>query len=128
MKKAEQVEVVEDPGDDTGILRCYLWWREIGEVTRSVLKPSESPEKDFGAVRRLTSGEWELVAAVQRGPTRRQIHFVAVSTDAIERRDRWRLVKLAPGVWDVPVSVHVPGQMHAFMTLLEVPEPAPWEA
>lgn len=112
----------KDPGDDTVVGRVYAHWvREVRDVTRA-------PEGDRARahVHRQDGGAWELAFSLDRGPGKRQVHFVCVDPDAV-REDRWPLLQLAPGVWDLPRSVHVPGQFHGFVTLLGVPEPAPWQ-
>lgn len=40
----------------------------------------------------------------------------------------WGLTKLGPSVWTVSPSVHLPDAFHGYVTLCEVPDPAPWEA
>jgi hypothetical protein len=35
--------------------------------------------------------------------------------------------RVSRGVYSVMPSLHMPGVLHAFVTLYEVPEPAPWE-
>jgi len=37
------------------------------------------------------------------------------------------LRQLGPGTWRVAPSVNIPGQIHAFVILCGVPDPAPWE-
>jgi len=109
-----------DPGDDTGILRAYLHWvGSVAEVTRS---PAGAA---LGCVYKMDE-HWNLVFAIDRGPSRRQRHFVQLSL-AEDDAEGWPLVKLAPGVWDIPTSIHIEGQFHGFVTLLGVPSPAPWE-
>lgn len=39
----------------------------------------------------------------------------------------WGLTKLDAHTWGVSPSVHLPGAFHGYVTLCEVPEPAPWE-
>jgi hypothetical protein len=39
----------------------------------------------------------------------------------------WGLTKLGPSVWAVSPSIHLPGTFHGYVTLCEVPDPAPWE-
>lgn len=110
----------EDPGDDSGIMRVHLrWCGTIEEATTGDGPP-------LGHIYRRDDGVWELVFSVRRSPTRRQRFFAAVSVD-VKRPGRWLIVKLAPGVWDVPESIHFEGQFHGFVTLIGVPDPAPWE-
>jgi len=39
---------------------------------------------------------------------------------------RWGLRRLGPGVWTLSPSVHVHGDLHAYVTVVGVPEPAPF--
>lgn len=109
-----------DPGDDSVVLRVHLHWlHSVPEVMTSAGPP-------VGHVGRDQDGAWQLVFAVQRLPTRRQRHFVSVDPDRV-RPNRWWMLKLGPGVWDIPQSIFFEGQIHAFVTLVGVPDPAPWE-
>ncbi len=40
---------------------------------------------------------------------------------------RFVLFKLGPGVWKLAPSLTVPGLLHAFVTIVHVSDPAPWE-
>lgn len=113
----------EDPGDDSVILRAYLLWA----LSTTQVMQSTHGRAAVCYVGRLPDGEWQLAFAIDRDAGRRQRHFVSVTPSDVARADRWMLVKLAPGVWDIPTSIHVPGQFHGFTTLLNVPDPAPWE-
>lgn len=111
----------EDPCDSSVVLRAHLrWLNSVADVTGSMAGPP------VGHVWRGDDGVWQLAFAVQRGRGRRQRHFIVVDPDGV-RQDRWGLLKLGPGIWDVPESVFVEGQIHAFITLTGVPDPAPWE-
>lgn len=110
----------KDPGDDSVVLRLYLSWLA---VVRDVL---QSKGDAVGTVHRTPEGIWELVFAVDRGQGRRQRHFIAIDP-GLSRKQRWPLIRLGPGIWDIPVSIHIPGQLHAFVTLIRVPDLAPWE-
>lgn len=110
-----------DPGDASVVLRLHLRWvPSVKDVT------SAMAGVPLGHVWRTEEGKWELAFSLDRGKMKRQRHFVDVDPDGV-RKDRWGLVKLAPGVWDVPVSIVVPDQIHAFVTVTGVPDPAPWE-
>jgi hypothetical protein len=37
------------------------------------------------------------------------------------------MYKLGPTVWKTAPSLRVPGMLHACLTFVDVPEPAPWE-
>ena len=39
----------------------------------------------------------------------------------------WSLMKLGPGVWTVLPSLEVVDLLHVFLTIMDVPEPPPWE-
>lgn len=110
-----------DPCDDTAILRIYLHWAESPQAVLTA--PHGTPA--LGHIHRRDTGEWELVFSIDRGIMRRQRHFITICADR-PRPDRWWIGRLAPGIWDAPRSIHVPGQIHAFVTLVNAPEPAPW--
>jgi len=40
---------------------------------------------------------------------------------------RFLMYRLGPGVWKVTPSVVVPGMLHAYLTIIGVPEPLPWQ-
>lgn len=42
------------------------------------------------------------------------------------RPETWGMDQLGPGVWSLDPSVIIPGVIHAFVTLVDVPEPALW--
>ena len=115
-------EVPKDPGDDSIIMRAIVHWVD------SNISATTSPEgsRPCGHIARADGGAWRLALAIQRGPKKRQRHWIDVDPMGT-RPDRWPLCHLGPGVWDVSKSVHVEGQMHAFLTIVGVPEPAPWE-
>ncbi len=116
MKRGE--DRTADTDDDRGVVRAILPW---ASVMTSVTTGSSS----YGRVERQPGGAWQLAIAVCR-PTRRQVFFIDVDPDGI-RTDRWHLLRLGPGVWEVTPSLHVDGQIHTFITLVGVPEPAPWK-
>lgn len=118
--KMEETDPVADPGDDTGIMHVIALWAPAAAAIMS------SPRgRSLACIHRLADGEWQLALAVDRGPTRRQRHFISVDPDGVQK-DRWGLVRLGDSVWTLARSVHIPGQFHAFVTLVNVPEPAPW--
>lgn len=122
MTKKDRDQVREDPGDDSVLFRIHLHWRGS---TPEVLSSPDNTEA-VGHIWRDKEGAWQLAFAVQRGNGRRQRHFVTIDPDGI-RNDRWALQKLGPGVWDIGQSIFFAGQIHAFVTLIGVPDPAPWE-
>ena len=109
-----------DPGDASVVIRVHARWaKSVPEVLGSPTGPA------LCHVWRDEEGKWQLAFSVQRDKLR-QRHFMDVDPDGL-RENRWALLKLAPGVWDVLPSIVVPDQIHAFVTLVNVPDPAPWE-
>lgn len=53
--------------------------------------------------------------------------LIILATPQPAKMRHWGLVKLGPSVWAVTPSVHLPDAFHGYVTLCEVPEPAPWE-
>jgi hypothetical protein len=105
-----------DPGDDSAILRVIANWApDNPSVSRAVAGGA------CASVQRLEDGTHMLALNVPRG-AKRQHHFVEIDLLGT-RPDRWHLVQLGPGVWDLDESLHVPGQLHAFVTLVGVPHP-----
>ena len=43
-----------------------------------------------------------------------------------DRIEAWGLQRLGPGVWNVEPSILVDNSFHAFVTIIGVPEPAPF--
>lgn len=41
---------------------------------------------------------------------------------------RFVMYRLGPGVWKITPSLYVPTMVHGYLTLVDVPEPAPWIA
>jgi hypothetical protein len=119
--KLDHDEVSSDPGNDSIIMRLIVHWVDSPELA---VTSSGAPH---GCISRDKVGTWRLAFAVQRGKKRRQRHFVDVDPMGT-RQDRWPLHRLGAGVWDLSKSVHVAGQFHGFVTLVGVPDPAPWEA
>ena len=110
---------MQDPGDDSVILRVYLQWRNSLE---EVNDPTSG--KPYGHIHRLPIGVWQLAFSLNRGEKRQQLQVV-VDPDAV-RSDRLPLKKLARGVWDVSLSVNIENEFNGFLTLLDVPDPPPW--
>lgn len=52
--------------------------------------------------------------------------FSAAYSGPHDKPEAWGLEQLGPGVWSVEPSVIIPGLLHAFVTMVNVPEPAPW--
>ena len=113
----------QDPGNDSILMRTLVWWVE------SNVSATTSPEgsRPCGHISRMDGGIWKLAFCLQRGPGKRQKHFVAVDPMGT-RTDRYPLNRLGPGVWDIARPVHVEKQFQGFVTVCGVPDPAPWEA
>jgi len=119
--KKETDLAVKDPGDSSVVLRAYVRWRDKPEeVTKELADPA------VANVSRHPDGSWMLAFSIPRAG-KRVIYFAALSVDGVMRADRWPIMKLAPGVWDLPASIFIPGQVHVFLTVLGIPDPAPWE-
>ena len=41
---------------------------------------------------------------------------------------QFQIRPIAAGVWTISPSLNIPGQLHAFLVIHGVPEPAPWES
>lgn len=108
-----------DPGDDSGIFHAILSWEKDAMEQRSLAVGH------LGFVKRADDGAWMLFVNVNR-TKKRQYHFFQIDPTG-SRADCWKLLRLGSGAWTVLPSVHVPGQMHAFLTLTNVPEPPPWK-
>lgn len=114
-------ETAKDPGDDKCIVRAYLNWADSTKTALTL--PLDGPAACHV---QNEGGRWQLAFSILRGE-RRQHHFAYVSSAHAHVPDTWPMVKLAEGVWDIPVSIHIQGQIHGFFTLVNVPAPAPWE-
>lgn len=42
--------------------------------------------------------------------------------------ESFHIRKVTRGVWALAPSLNIPGELHAFITLYNVPDPAPWES
>jgi hypothetical protein len=119
--KLDHDEVPTDPCDDTVLMRTIVHW--VGSNIEATTSPKGS--RPCGHIARARDGAWRLAFAVQRGE-KRQVHFIDVDPMGT-RADRWPIYQLGPGVWDLSKSVHAEGQYHGFVTVVGVPDPAPWE-
>jgi hypothetical protein len=55
------------------------------------------------------------------------VHLEGETNDGLDGKPcRWVFNKIAPGVWKPSQSLMMP-ELHAYFTLVGVPEPAPWE-
>lgn len=52
--------------------------------------------------------------------------FSPVHSGLREQPESWGMEQLGPGVWALEPSVVIPGVIHAFITIVNVPEPSPW--
>ncbi len=105
--------VNEDPGDDSVVLRIYLQWVDSpGKAMSAKDGPSVGCIVDGGDSARLCMN-------LDRG-NKRQHHFVDLGAAG------WDIVQCGPHVWDIPQSISAPGQLHAFVSIIGVPDPAPW--
>jgi hypothetical protein len=115
----------EDRGDDKVILRTYLAYEpDIRKVFGAPIGIA-----GIACLKRVEDGSFDLTFSLDRGPAdnkKRQRHVVKV--DPFGRHaNMWPIVKLAPNVWDLPMSILIEGQLHAFVTIVNAPNPAPWE-
>jgi|SRR5579871_5940316 len=68
--------------------------------------------------------EYEL--PVQEGEPEGDLEEIAPGVKAWVRMKVFGLSKLGPGVWRMDPSLWVAGELHAFLVLRDVPEPAPF--
>lgn len=100
------------------VLDVVLTWADtIGEQGRC--KVVYTPEADT----------WSLLMGLRNHLNEKFLHGVVVHFDGepVAGTDpRFMLRKLGPGVWKLSPSILAP-KIHAYVTLIGVPEPAPWE-
>lgn len=120
--KLESILVDRDPGDASVVFRAILKWVPSAEEAIR-----DQPQWASGYVMRGPDG-LTLAWSILRGTGKRQRFFTNICDTAIDPRaqSRWPFMRLGPGVWDIPTSIFVDGQIHTFVTLIGVPEPAPW--
>lgn len=99
----------------------------VGSIfVRLVPRPPSAPHDDIIAI--WDSGVLGLVLAPG------QIFPIDVDPDGpvIDEETRqlqsFGLEKICPGVWTLLPSLNVPGVIHVFVTIYDVPTPAPWES
>lgn len=63
---------------------------------------------------------------VREGEPEGELVDVAPGIKAWTTMEYYGLQKLGPGVWRVTPSLFVPGELHAFLVLCDIPEPAPF--
>ena len=102
---------VADPLDDSAILRVIAVWAPSVEAAMSARAGHNLCQLTPDAKIALNVGRGE----------KRQHHVIDVGSGA-----GWGLIQLGPSVWEITPPVWIKGQIHAFVTLVAVPEPAPW--
>jgi len=114
---------MKDEGTDSQILRVVCQWVQTPEQALIASFGTGS----FGTVVRRSDGRWEAVLSFDRNVERkqRQRHFVALNMGGV-RRHPHDLQRLDAHAWDISPSVHFAGQFHGFVSLVGVPEQAPW--
>ncbi len=110
-------EIRDECDDDSDVARVIAPWKDV-------VQDITSGTGTEACIELQADGGWLLVLAVRR-KAKRQVFFIDV-VPGTRVDNRWSLVQLSPGVWEVTPSVHVPGQIHAFITLVNVPQPPPW--
>jgi hypothetical protein len=73
--------------------------------------------------------DWQLF--LQLGPERLPVNLTTAGeqpeiSDGFELT-AFGIVKLGRGVWVLNPSLNIPGELHAYVILRNVPDPAPWE-
>lgn len=118
-------QVHEDTGDEKTLIRVYLAY----EPDIRIVLGAPIGTASIGCVNRLRDGSFELTFSIDRGPViarKRQRHVVKVDP-FLRHGNMWPVIKLGPGIWDLPTSILIEGQFHGFVTIIKAPEPAPWE-
>lgn len=116
----------KDPCNDTVIVRAIALFQDDSAFTYKGPHAVASAIKDG-------NGRWRLLLAIQRDD--KQFYYTICVARSGQNADGpqpdssyvWALVQLGETVWEVMPSVHLPGQLHAYVTLVRVPSPAPWE-
>jgi hypothetical protein len=62
---------------------------------------------------------WPLSMPVVVGPAK-------IADPESMAMEAWGTERLGPGVWAITPSLNQPGALHAYIVLLDVPEPPPW--
>ena len=114
----------------------------LGDVDVQLITPRwteqiagpEDLEESICVVVQVEDG-WQLHVLIDGEPYYLPVHEGAPEGELVEiapgvkawtRMTKFGLEKLGPGVWRVEPSLWVPGQLHAFLILRDVPEPAPF--
>ena len=111
----------EEFGDPSAALcQLYLRWREGGFAwDDDDLSFCASPHnRDAIALHLSKTSEMPFLVPIspERAGFDKQEHLVVFG-----------LEKIAPTLWQLVPSLNLPGIVHAFVTLYDVPDPAPWE-
>jgi hypothetical protein len=114
----------KDPCDDTVMLRLITVLREESALSY------KGPQAIASVVKDTTW--WRVLLAVPRDD--KQFYYVIPVDPSLKEMGPkpdgsfvWGLIQLGSTVWEVHPSVHLPGQLHAYVTLIGVPSPAPWD-
>lgn len=91
-----------------------------------VLPYSESPGKNAACL--TARNVFVVVAQNHRGQFAQvMIKFHLGGEPEDGPPPRFVLWKLGPTVWKLSPSITAPGMLHAYLTIVKVPDPAPWE-
>lgn len=127
------------PGREVFLMVCdgalSLWPCYDRGILHLIASWSTTPMSDRGSptvrVVKNPSG-WELILASETTTQRREMFPVPITLGAVpvvgSDNPVWTLEKLGAGVWAVLPSLHFQGVIHAYVTIKNVPEPAPWES
>jgi hypothetical protein len=120
-----RLPATEDPGDDSVVVRATLKWQDE-PATRN---------RTYAGAASGNGQPWEtldasvIVSLYRLGAFR--VYFLPIAMDGKpgtreDGRFAWALTRLDTHTWDVTPSVHFPSQLHGHLTLIDVPDPAPW--
>lgn len=93
------------------------------------------PRREDVCSAQFEEGEWMLtvrvgegvyIFAIRDGEPDGDTIDVAPGVKAWSNMRAYGVKKLGPGVWQLQPSLFVPGELHAFLVLCDVPEPAPF--
>lgn len=116
---------MKDPCDDNVILRV------IARLSDKSAFEHKGKDAVASVVKDDADWAWRILLATERDE--KQFYYVIPISSAGWAGKRpdgsfcWAIVQLGPTVWEVLPSVHIPGQLHAYVTIIGVPSPAPWQ-
>ena len=116
--------MAEDPGDDSMVLRVVARLLPAGDSAFTYEGGGNA-----ASLTRDPDGAWIVILTLLRPQGRRHytLHFRPNDSGKPSgERYTWGLARLGPRTWDLTPSVHVPADLHCFVTLQDVPEPPPW--